>query len=335
MRTGDTFSDDEMRNANSEQYDRAVQAANSYYVEKKTMDAMAREMRTSRATVSRLLSYARAHGIVEIKVFRRDAHASHLAQRLTETYGVESVVVSQPERAPMEERHARTAERAAAHLHRVVTSDTVLAVAWGTMVNAISSHLRPKAVTNCRVVQVNGIGNSTAVGVHYAHGMMDRYGHAFGASVQQRPLPLFFDSAELLGALAAERLVSQATHLIENADIFLFSIGTVSEGVPSSPHLYGNYIDAEDFHELQEDGAVGDIATTFFDAQGDCPGIRLNSRTSGPDLTALRSIRRRICAVSGVQKIAALRAALIGGHVTDLVIDEHTAQAMIDAYADT
>ena len=40
----------------SDQDGRAVRAAVAYYVEKKTMDAVARELETSRATVSRLLA---------------------------------------------------------------------------------------------------------------------------------------------------------------------------------------------------------------------------------------------------------------------------------------
>jgi DNA-binding transcriptional regulator LsrR (DeoR family) len=295
------------------------------------MDAVARELETSRATVSRLLARARDEGIVEIKVFQPGARASQLESQIAEAYSVRAVVVPVPEEASAEERHARTANAAAQLLRDVVTSDVVLAVAWGTMVNAISLQLRPKAVTNCRVVQVNGMGNGTAVGVHYAHYMMDRYGRVFGASVQERPLPLFFDTPGMASALGRDRLIAQTTQLIENADVFVFNIGTVSDGVPSAPHLYGSFLDEGDFRELQQDGAVGDIATTFFNKEGDCSTVRLNARTSGPDLDAMRGIPRRICATSGVHKIPALHAALIAGHVSDLVIDEQTAEALMEA----
>lgn len=319
--------------ARPEQEGRAVRAAVAYYIEKKTMDAVARELDTSRATVSRLLARAREDGIVEIKVFQPGARASGLAQRLASAYGVTPHVVPVAEEAPPEEKHARTAEAAARLLRAVVTSDAVLAVAWGTMVNSISARLRPKAVTNCRVVQVNGMGNGTAVGVHYAHAMMDRYGHAFGANVLQRPLPLFFDTPGLARALGRDRLILHSTQLIQNADVFLFNVGTVSAGLPSAPHLYGNFLEDADFRGLEEDGAVGDIAATFIDAHGESASVRLNTRTSGPDLEALRSVPRRICAVSGVHKITALHAALVGGHITDLVIDERTADALLDSDA--
>src|SRR5690625_1037573 len=100
--------------------------------------------------------------------------------------------------------------------------------------------------------------------------------------------------------------------------------------MPSAPHLYGNYLGDADYASLHADGAVGDIATTFFDGDGCSDSIRLNARSTGPDLEALRSVSRRICVVSGVHKIEALRAALAGAYITDLIIDEHTAHALLD-----
>lgn len=311
--------------------DRALRAAVAYYLEDKTMDAVARELRVSRATVSRLLSRARETGIVQVSVFTPGARASRLAKELHDRHGVETLVVPLQEEIPVEERHARTAEAAADALRQVVSSDAVLAVAWGTMTHAISLHLRSKAVTNCSVVQVNGMGNSAGIGVHYAHAMMDRFGQAFGARVQENPLPLFLDSAEATVMLRADRLFSGIAQTIETADVFVFNVGTVTGGVPSAPHRYGNYLGEAEYDTLREDGAVADIATTFFDAAGRTDAIRLNSRSTGPDLDALRAIGRRICVTSGVHKVEALRAALAGGYITDLIIDEHTAHALLDA----
>src|SRR5690625_5383023 len=69
------------------QDDRGLRAAVAYYLEGKTMDAIARELQVSRATVSRLLARARAEGIVEITVFtpgaqaRSEEHTSELQSR--------------------------------------------------------------------------------------------------------------------------------------------------------------------------------------------------------------------------------------------------------------
>ena len=74
----------------------------------------------------------------------------------------------------------------------------------------------------------------------------------------------------LAGALGRDRLILQNDAAIPRTPMSsLFNVGTVSAGLPSAPHLYGSFLDDSDFRLLEEDGAVGDIATSFFDAAGD------------------------------------------------------------------
>lgn len=313
------------------QFRKALSAAVAYYSEDKTMEAIARELDVSRSTVSRLLAHARDVGLVEIKVARPELRATGIERRLWTAYGVDATVVTMPEGTSPEERHARTADYAAEHLHTVVGHDTVLAIAWGTMVNTISYRLKPKVVTNCKLVQLNGIGHGSGIGVHYAHAMMNRYAEAFRANVQQFPAPIFFDSAELKRMSMAESIFSHVRQLGEKAGVMLFSVGTVTTGVPSSPHLYGSFLTDRDFAQLEGDGAVGDIGTTFFDEQGEYRGIRINDRSTGPDLAKMKHISHRICVVSGTHKTEAVRGALRGGHISELIIDEVTAQDLIAA----
>ncbi|HBU43577.1 MAG TPA: transcriptional regulator, partial [Microbacterium sp.] len=75
---------------------------------------------------------------------------------------------------------------------------------------------------------------------------------------------------------------------------------------------------------------VGDVATVFYRANGSTEGIALNDRGSGPSFDLLRAVPRRCCIVTGEAKIPSLRGALAAGLITDLVIDERTARAMVD-----
>src|SRR5699024_12010857 len=149
-------------------------------------------------------------------------------------------------------------------------------------------------VTNCKLVQLNGIGHGTGIGVHYAHAMMNRYGEAFRANVQQLPAPIFFDTERLKRLSHSEKAFSHVRQLGEQADVALFSIGTVSTGVPSSPHLYGSFLTEEDVAQLAQDGAVGDIAATFLDRQGAAGAIRVNNRSHGTNLRKPKCIAPRL-----------------------------------------
>lgn len=307
----------------------ALRAAQRYYLQDATMDAIAKELRVSRSTVSRLISYAREAGLVEIRVLPPTAQVSEVEAEFAERYGIHAHVVHVPDHTTPVERHQRTASHATRVLNSIFTSDMVLALAWGTMVREISEALTARTVTNCRIVVLNGIGHPRALGEHYSSAILTAFGAAYNAYIQRLPVPVFLDRAETRQALLGERSVQAATALQRDADVALFSMGHVENGVPSSPYRAGYFLDQQDFRELLEDGVVGDLATTFIRADGSHDGIRLNRRTTGPDLEQFSAIPHRICAVSGHHKIPALRAALRGGLVTDLVIDEITARACL------
>ena len=310
----------------------ALSAAQMYYQQGITMEAIARELQISRSTVSRLLSFARQTGLVEIRVLPPSSQVADLERVLTAGYAVQAHVVHVPPTATAAERVERTANHAARLLNSVVDSDMVIGISWGTMVNAISRCLIPKPTTNSQIVQLNGLGNSRATDVHYANTLMSAFSNAWGAYVQQLPLPLFFDSSEARDLLFKERSIQHIVELQAAADVVLFSVGTVTNGVPSSPYTSGYFLDESDFSTLLQDGVVGDVATTFFRGDGAHEGVRFNRHTSGPDPMALKQVQHRICVASGDHKVDALHAALLGGYVSELVLDDLTANLLIERH---
>lgn len=293
------------------------------------MESIAKELRVSRSTVSRLITHARDTGLVEIRVLPPSAQATDLESELASRFDIRPHVVKVADSSTPVERHQRTAGHATRVLNSIFTSDMTLAIGWGTMVREISDVLTARNLTNCRVVLLNGIGNPRAQGEHYSSAILAAFAAAYNAHAERPPVPMFLDRESTRDALLAERSVRSVVALQRDADVALFSIGHVDNGVPSSPYRAGYFLGHEDYRSLAEDGVVGDVATTFIRVDGSHDGVRMNRRTTGPDLDEFTSIPHRICAISGNHKITALRAALRGGLITDLVIDAITARAVL------
>jgi DNA-binding transcriptional regulator LsrR (DeoR family) len=141
-------------------------------------------------------------------------------------------------------------------------------------------------------------------------------------------VPTFFDYASTKNALWKERSIQRILQLQEKADLLLFSIGAVNAGVPS--HVYaGGYLEERDLDEIKKYRIVGDIATVFFREDGSFENISLNRRTSGPNLNLFRE-KHGVCVVSGLAKVKGLHAAMLGGLVKELILDEPTARALTE-----
>ncbi|GAA1515137.1 DNA-binding transcriptional regulator LsrR (DeoR family) [Agromyces terreus] len=308
----------------------ALRAAHLYYMQDLTMEAIAQELRTSRSSVSRLLSHARASGLVEISIHSPLDLPSRIEQDVLARFGIAAHVVPVPDHATDVDRLDRVALSAARILGRFVDSNQTIGVAWGSTMSAMSRHLVPKATHNTEIVQLNGAGNGRTTGILYASELLRRFGDAFGARVQQFPVPAFFDDPATRRAFWRERSTRRLLELQAGMDVAIFGIGSPFAEVPS--HVYqGGYLDRTDYDALSRDGVVGDVATVFYRADGSTDGIAMNERATGPDFAVLRRAPRRVCVVSGRAKIASLAGALAAGLITDLIVDEGTARALLES----
>lgn len=306
-----------------------LRAASMYYLQDLTMDVIARRLGTSRSTVSRMIKRARETGVVEITLRPARTRAPGLSRSIARRHGVEAYVAPVADSASDLDRLDQVALTTARLVGAWFDSDMVLGIAWGTTLAAVGRRLNHKATRGSAVVQLNGAANTRTSGIEYASDLITGFGTAFDASVHHFPVPAFFDYPETKAAMWRERSVRRVLDAQRRADIALFGVGAVSGGLPS--HVYSaGYLDAEDVALLHDEGVVGDVCTVFLRADGSWEDIALNARATGPTPAELRRLPRRVCAVAGDHKVGPLRAALAAGVVTDLVIDELTAEALMD-----
>jgi deoxyribonucleoside regulator len=308
----------------------ALRAAQLYYLQDLTMESIARELRTSRSSVSRLLSYARSSGLVEIRVRSPLEQADRLQGDLHERFGITTHIIPVGNRISDVDRLERVAISAGRLLGQFVDSNMTIGVAWGSTISAISRHLVVKETHNTQIVQLNGAGNTETTGLDYSSEILQRFGAAYGSQVQPFPVPAFFDKSSTKDAMWQERSTRRVLDLQKRMDVAVFGLGSPFAEVPSRVYTAG-YLDQVDFDSLSAIGVVGDVATVFYREDGSSDHIPMNDRSSGPPLDVLRATSRRVCVVSGTSKLPALRGALAADLVTDLIIAEGTARALLDS----
>jgi DNA-binding transcriptional regulator LsrR (DeoR family) len=309
----------------------ALQAARMYYYQNLTTNAIAKEMNVSRSTVSRLLSYAKSQGLIDIRIVDPTEEPDQLASIIVGKFGIERVhVVPVPEITGEAEWLQRVAQYSANYLNTIFDSNMILGIAWGTTLTAISEHLLPKTTHNSQIVQLNGAGNTQSMGIEYASQIVMRFSQNYRARAHLFPVPTFFDFPETKKALWKEGSIRRILDLQEQADLLLYSIGAVNAGIPS--HVYsGGYLDKSDYLNLEKYNIVGDIATVFFREDGSSSNLPVNERASGPNLELFQK-KSGICVVSGLAKVRGLFAALNGKLMTELIVDEPTARYLVDHY---
>lgn len=312
----ETWDDDELR-----------RVATLYYVGEETMEAIASRTGLSRSTVSRQLKAARHRGIVRISVTSGDP-AGGLAARLADAYGIRAHVVPVRESASDGQRLTQVARFAGRLLSDWFDHEMIMGLAWGTTVSEVVEHLVPKPTRGSIVVQLNGAVHAGNAEMRYVSDLLGNACNAFEATPAFFPVPAFFDDPATKQALWRERSIAGVVGLQERCDLAVFGVGSWT-GARTSQVYAAGYLDAQDMAELQRAGAVGDVCTTFIRADGTWADLAINARSSGPDLRQLMSLPRRVCIVADTSRVPATVGALRAGVITDLVIDEQSASALV------
>lgn len=310
-------------------YEDRYQAASRYYIQGETMESIAKHLMLSRSTVSRLLKEARDQGMVRITLADHAGSASPQATKLAAHFGVRVHLVAARANATESARLDQVAKLAGALLTEAVGDHQVIGVAWGRTVSRVVQHLSRRPLVEATAVQLNGGANPRGFGITYTGEILRALSDAFDAELMLFPLPAFFDHTGAKEVMWQERAVQKVLDLRSRADVAIFGVGCLQGRIPSEVYSAG-YLDEADLAALAADDVVGDVCTVLLREDGSFADIPQNERATGLTPRELQRIPRRICVVADPSRAPAVVGALRAGVATDLVLDEGTAQAVLD-----
>lgn len=309
--------------------DLATTAAELYYLQDWNMEDIGKKLSVSRSTVSRLLQTAREKGIVEFRINRPSDRSNKLADQIKARFSVLAHVIEVPENSTADERLETVGSETAKKLGNYFRPGITIGLAWGSTISSVSRHMHYFPVSGSTVVQLNGAGNDHSTGLSYSGEILNQFGKNLGANVIHFPVPAFFDDPAAKQVMWKERSTKRILDIQSRIDLAIFGLGRIDAEVPSQVYAAG-YLGTNEIDSLNSEQVVGDIATVFFRGDGSWNDIALNERSSGPGLDQLRKASKRVCVTSGIAKIEALKGALAGGFITDLFIDDLTAEKLLE-----
>ncbi|WP_373816761.1 sugar-binding domain-containing protein, partial [Jeotgalibaca porci] len=139
------------------------------------------------------------------------------------------------------------------------------------------------------------------------------------------PLPTIFDEVETKEIVESDRFMSRILKLGREADIAVFSAGTVRK---NALLFQLDYLTDSEKESLRKH-ATGDIVSRFIDSEGKIVDEELNNRTVGIQLEELKDIKHSILIASGTSKVSGVHATLTGGYCNHVIIDTLLAQNLL------
>ncbi|MGI6284686.1 sugar-binding transcriptional regulator [Neomoorella humiferrea] len=303
-----------------------LKIARLYYEMGLTQEQIAQQEKVSRATISRALDAAIKQGIVEIKIRYPLNSIEDLEEKISKKYALKKVyvvpvIVSYPE--IIKKDVGRALFR---FLEQIVKDNDIIGISWGMTMAAVAEQLERVERTGVKIVQLNG-----GVGKSYfatnASTILEAFTNAFSAVPYSLPVPTIVDSPEIVNVICSDSRIRDTLELASNSRIAIYGIGKAS--IDSILFKTG-YFTPEEYEELLNKGAVGDICSRYFNIQGEICDKYLDSRTIGIPLNLLKEKEYAIAVAVGEDKVKSIIGALQGGYLNCLFTDEITANAILN-----
>lgn len=306
-----------------------VRAAYLYYRRGMTQQEVADALGLGRVKVSRLLAEALERGVVRIDIRHPLARMTELELELRERYGLtDAVVAASPFYAEHDDEELAlhgVATAAAWYLREMRPPPRRLGVSWGRTMHALSLQVEDGWASGVDVVQLNGSVSRSARPTH-ADAIAARLAAAGGGAAHLLAAPAIVERAHIREALESDRGIAESLELARASDVAIFSLGALSE---DSVLAESGYVAPADIAQLRRRGCVGDILSRFVCADGTICDPRLDARTIGLPLTELAGKRRSVGVAAGAHKTEIAGAAIAGGFINALVVDEQIAQQLL------
>jgi DNA-binding transcriptional regulator LsrR (DeoR family) len=305
-----------------------VRAARLYYEQGLSQQEVAQRMETSRSNVSRMLTSAVEHGIVEIRIHDMTGRDDELENRLGGMFGLREVRVTDRPRLSGRTDPLVAVGTLAAQLFLDVLEDGVtVAVSWGRTLQAVASAMRPERSYAATIVQLAGGLSALANEVSGAE-LVRELATRTGAAYEPLHAPVTFGTREARDALLAEPTIAAALESAAAADVALVGIGSPTHG--SSAALVGSLaLTPDEERAFWAAGPVGDVAARYYDVDGRAVRGAAEDRVLAVSLESLAAIPFCIGVAAGRQKARAVLGALRGGLLDGLVCDSDLALAVL------
>ena len=301
----------------------SIDAAKLYYGSGFSQAEVAARLGLSRPTVSKLLGHALERGFVTITIHDPRERSDELVAQLTARFKLaDARVVTTPAGGTL---LTDLGSAGATLLEELVHDGMTVGLSWGTTMCSVSEHLRQLPLQGVRVVQLKG-GHSHSERSTRDMETMRAFARAFNATTELLPLPVIFDSAEAKDWVTRDRHIAGILELGRSVDLAVFTAGAIA---PESLALNLGYLSAAETQEIM-DHAVGDVCSRFFTRTGTIAAPDVDARTVGITLADLKGRPTRVLVAGGAEKAQAIRVALEMGLATHLVIDQQTAQRVLD-----
>ncbi|MCF1585984.1 sugar-binding transcriptional regulator [Tetragenococcus koreensis] len=303
-----------------------VKIAQMYYEEDKNQSQISKELNIHRSTISRLLKKSREEGIVNISINYDLAGTYTIEKELEERFELQKAVVvpTATEITSLQKVHF-LGEAANRFLQTILTDDMIIGFSWGQAMAAVSESLQDIEVSNIMCIPLVGGPSGRLVSDYHVNTITYEASKNLKGKALLIDSPAFPKTKELKSALMSDDFNQELAKYWKKISVAVFGVGSpLMKDSDRWQFFYG-----EDVLAKLNGRVAGDVVSRFYDKQGQHIPNELDDRLIGINIEELKNINYRIAVAESLEKVPAIRGALLGGYANVVVTTQETAEEIL------
>jgi len=297
-----------------------AQVATLYYKKGISQKDISEMMGLSKMAISRMVQKAKELNIISIDIVFPFKVDKNLGLRIEEKYQIDQAIVIKIE-DNQQKISSVLGKVWAFYMGISDLNNKVIGVGVGNTIGSMVNHLTPIRTKNTHIIQlmgglINVLDSNPFTIVQNMCQKLEAKG-TFLTSLAT------VDNKKIRNGMISSSYIGKGD--LDKCDIAIFGVGAIGKGTLLSPGL----VKQEEFKELKEKKATGDILGHCFDEKGNFISSNLEDRLVSISIAILKKLKKRIALVGGDYKKLAVKGALLSGIINILVINEKLAQKII------
>ncbi|CUH68890.1 Transcriptional regulator LsrR [Thalassovita autumnalis] len=299
-----------------------------HFIEGKKQSEIAAELNLSTSKVNRLITQGRKLGMLKIEIESPFQRLMDLEEALNRFARLGNTVVTPTVEGSEKATLQQVGRAAASHLTETLRDGDVIAITGGKAVSALVDSLEVERAWDVTVVPLTGgVQGKYFTDVNH---LATRLAERLGGKTMLLHAPLFAESQAQRDMLMEVSSIKEVLDLARRANVALVGVGSVQPAESSYYDLHP--VPEADRKMLVGTGVVGEFMAHLIRDTGAVANFALNSRLVALSPQELSQCERVIGIAAGTGKVRPIQAALNGGFLDSLIVDEDTAAAVLQQY---
>ena len=304
--------------------DHLALVAELYYREGLTQKEIATRLGLSRATIVNHIRQARHRGVVEIQIRGSAYTGSDQSRSLSGRYGLKDVYITRTATGGSDAEALRSVARlGASALVGLTRPGDLIGISWGRTIQEAAAEMPRVRIQGVEVCQL--VGSMASDDLETSESSTIRIANCLDARCRTLHAPAIVSTAALAAQLRTETVVRNQIARFNSLTKAFFSVGDVDE---TTIAVASGIAKNDEWRDFRAAGARAVLCGHFINEHGKPIGRDFTARLIGVSLEQIRKTPKRICVAAGVRKRDPVLAAIAGGYVSHLVVDEPLADSL-------